>query len=60
MKVLHITASIDKSAGGPSRSVPKTCIELAKLGIATEIMTNTIEQPVELPSHSKLKMTYNL
>jgi hypothetical protein len=30
MKVLHITNSIDKSvAGGPSRSVPQTCIELA-------------------------------
>jgi hypothetical protein len=29
MKVLHITNSIDKSVGGPSRSVPQTCIELA-------------------------------
>ena len=58
MKVLHITASIDKSAGGPSRSVPKTCIELAKLGIETEIMTKTSEHPVEIPSHTNLILTY--
>ncbi|MBK0368797.1 glycosyltransferase [Flavobacterium agrisoli] len=39
MKVLHITNSIDKSTGGPSYSVPTTCIELANHGIFINLIT---------------------
>ena len=53
MKVLHIIASIDESAGGPSRSVPKTCIELAKLGVDIEIITQTSPNPVKIPKNEQ-------
>jgi glycosyltransferase involved in cell wall biosynthesis len=58
MKVLHIIASIDESAGGPSRSVPKTCIELAKMGVDIEIITQPSPNPVKIPKNENLKLVY--
>nr|WP_319569928.1 glycosyltransferase [uncultured Draconibacterium sp.] len=48
MKILHIIGSLDKSAGGPSRSVPQTCIELAQLGIQVEIFCRPSKDPVSV------------
>lgn len=58
MKILHLTGSIDKSAGGPSRSVPKTCVELAKLGLEIELVTQASRHPVKIPHQRGLKLTY--
>ena len=58
MKVLHITSSIDKSVGGPARSVPKTCIELAKFGVAVELITQQSANAVVIPTTKNLTLTY--
>lgn len=58
MKVIHVIASIDKSTGGPARSVPQTCIELAKLGIEIEIITQKSENPVPTPNLPNLKISF--
>lgn len=58
MIVLHIISSIDISSGGPSRSVPQTCLELAKLGVNVEIITQVTENPVIIPKNKKLKVSY--
>jgi glycosyltransferase involved in cell wall biosynthesis len=58
MKVLHITNSIDKSSGGPSRSVPQTCIELAKLGIRIELVTQSSADMVAIEESSHLTVQY--
>jgi glycosyltransferase involved in cell wall biosynthesis len=58
MKILHITNSIDKSSGGPSRSVPQTCIELAKLGISIELVTQGSADMVAIEESSLLTVQY--
>jgi glycosyltransferase involved in cell wall biosynthesis len=58
MKILHITNSIDKSSGGPSRSVPQTCIELAKLGISIELVTQGSADMVAIEESSHLTVQY--
>jgi len=58
MKILHITNSIDKSSGGPSRSVPQTCIELAKLGISIELVTQESADMVDIEESSHLTVQY--
>ena len=58
MKVLHVIASIDESTGGPARSVPKSCIELAKIGVEIEIITQKSENPVPIPETENLTITY--
>lgn len=58
MKVLHITSSLDKSAGGPSRSVPQTCLALAKLGVEIEIICLPSVNPVKIESHPRLHVTF--
>jgi len=58
MKVLHIINSIDKSTGGPSRSVPQTCIELSKLGVDIEIVTQETADMVGIKENSHLKVKY--
>lgn len=58
MKVLHIINSIDKSTGGPSRSVPQTCIELSKLGVDIEIVTQESADMVAIKENSHLKVKY--
>jgi glycosyltransferase involved in cell wall biosynthesis len=49
MKVLHIIASLDESTGGPARSVPQTCVELAKLGVEIEIICQPHPKSVKIP-----------
>lgn len=58
MKVLHIINSIDKSTGGPSRSVPQTCIELSKLGVDIEIVTQESADMVAIKENLYLKVKY--
>lgn len=58
MKVLHITNSIDKSTGGPARSVPKTCIELAKHGISVNLITQESSDMVELAENDYLSVNF--
>jgi glycosyltransferase involved in cell wall biosynthesis len=58
MKILHITSSIDKSSGGPSRSVPQTCIELAKLGISIELVTQESANMVVVEESSHLTVHF--
>ncbi|WP_426092459.1 glycosyltransferase [Flavobacterium sp. DSR3-2] len=58
MKVLHITNSIDKSAGGPSRSVPQTCIELGKLGITIKLITRKSADAVIIKETSHLTVEF--
>lgn len=57
MRVIHITSSIDKSTGGPARSVPKTCIELAKLGVEVDLITQPSLDPVYIPNIKNLRLT---
>ncbi len=58
MKALHIIASLDESTGGPARSVPQTCIELAKLGVDIEIICQPSANPVKVPEHPNLKVQF--
>jgi glycosyltransferase involved in cell wall biosynthesis len=58
MKVLHITDSIDKSTGGPARSVPQTCIELARLDVTIELATQESSDMVNLVERAHLTVRY--
>jgi glycosyltransferase involved in cell wall biosynthesis len=58
MKVLHVTNSIDKSTGGPARSVPQTCVELAKLDVTIELITQESSDMVKLAERSHLTVRF--
>lgn len=58
MKILHIVGSIDKSAGGPSRSVPQTCENVSKLGIEIELITRPSENPVKVNVSDNFKLKF--
>jgi len=57
MKIIHIVGSIDKNAGGPSRSVPQTCENVSKLGIEIELITRPSENPVKVNTSNNFKLT---
>ena len=57
MKIIHIVGTIDKSAGGPSRSVPQTCEYLSKLD---EVSIQLITQPTKAPVEVKASSTFTL
>lgn len=54
MRTLHLVASLDKSAGGPSRSVPQTCEQLALLGNDIVLISKRGNDPVKINSTSNL------
>lgn len=58
MKVLHITNSIDKSTGGPARSVPQTCVELARLDVTVELVTQESSDMVKLAERAHLTVRF--
>ena len=58
MKILHIIHSIDKSTGGPARSVTKTCVELAKLGVSIELLVQESSNKIEVPVTDNLTINY--
>lgn len=58
MKVLHITNSIDRTIGGPARSVPQTCVELARLDVRIELVTQKSSDMVKLPGSSHLTVHF--
>lgn len=58
MKTLHILSSIDKSSGGPARSVPKTCEYLSKLDVCVELLSRQTDKPVEVKTSSDFKLYF--
>jgi glycosyltransferase involved in cell wall biosynthesis len=58
MKVVHIVNSIDKSTGGPARSVPQTCAELARLDIAIELITQESSDKIKVPQNEHLTVRF--
>lgn len=58
MKVLHIIASLDESAGGPSRSVPLTCRYLARAGVQIELIAAPSANLVELQLEEGLQVRF--
>ena len=45
MEVLHCISSLDKSGGGPARSVPSLCIGLINIGIQSKILAYSSQNP---------------
>lgn len=45
MKVLHCISSLDKSGGGPVRSVPTLCVGLSKVGVQCEVLAYNSRNP---------------
>ncbi|MDQ5928933.1 MAG: hypothetical protein QG594_711, partial [Bacteroidota bacterium] len=58
MKVLHIVNSIDKSTGGPARSVTHTCVELAKLGVSISLITQDSLDKIDVEVTNNLTISY--
>lgn len=58
MKVINIISSLDKSAGGPSRSVPQTCKYVSCEDIDVDIITRKSKDPITINREDKLNV-YN-
>jgi glycosyltransferase involved in cell wall biosynthesis len=58
MKVLHVINSIDKSTGGPARSVSQICDGLAKLGVTIELVTQESSDMIKLKDRANLKVRF--
>lgn len=58
MKVFHIIGSIDKSSGGPARSVPKTCEYVSGLGVDIELITKPSKNPISVQTSSSFKVSF--
>ncbi len=58
MKIITVIGSIDKSLGGPSRSVPQVCEKLANNDLKIEIITRPCKNPVKVNESENLKITY--
>lgn len=58
MNVLHITNSIDKSVGGPARSVPQTCAELASLDIHIKLLTQNSANKVPITETDRFIVSF--
>ncbi|RTY96071.1 hypothetical protein EKL98_16715, partial [Flavobacterium bomense] len=58
MKVVHIVNSIDKSTGGPARSVPQTCVELAEHDITIELITQESSDMVKVADRASLTVRF--
>lgn len=58
MKVIHIVGSIDKSSGGPARSVPKTCEYVSELGVEIELITRPSKDPINVNTSKNFKVSF--
>lgn len=58
MKVIHVVATLDESAGGPSRSVPQTCKQVSKLGVEVELIARPSMNSVNISVSSNFKVNY--
>ncbi len=58
MKVLHIIGSIDKSDGGPSRSVPQICEQVSQLGVEIELITRRSAHPIKVNTSKTFKLSF--
>ena len=56
MKVVHIVASLDKKAGGPSRSVPQTCEFVSELGVNIDLITRPSKDQVNIKTNDNFKL----
>jgi len=59
MKILHLVGSLDKSTGGPSRSVPQTCEQLAKLQVDIELVARPSAHPVKVQAFPNLNVKFH-
>ena len=58
MRVLHIISSLDRNAGGPSRSVPQTCEQLAEIGVDITLISGRSEDPVKITQSDNLRVLF--
>jgi len=58
MRVIHVTNSIDKSVGGPARSVPQTCAELASLDIHIKLLTQSSANKVPITETDRFIVSF--
>lgn len=58
MKILNIVGSLDQNAGGPSRSVPQTCVQVSELDVAITLVARPSEQPVVVDTSENLKFLF--
>lgn len=58
MNILHIVGSLDKSAGGPSRSVPQTCEQVSQLEVAITLVARSSVHPVVVHTSENLNVQY--
>jgi len=58
MKILHVVGSIDKSAGGPSRSVTQTCQYVSQLNMEIELVTRPSEDPVSVNTSANYSLNF--
>lgn len=57
-KILHVVGSLDKSTGGPSRSVPQSCEQLSALGLKIELFARPSDSPVEIKTSQNLNVKF--
>lgn len=58
IRVVNVIGSIDKCAGGPSRSVPQTCEHLSKLSVKIELITQRSGNMVNINVSPNFKVTF--
>ncbi|KXX72552.1 glycosyltransferase [Flammeovirga sp. SJP92] len=58
MKILNVIASLDKSAGGPSRSVPTTCNGISHLGTHITLLSNKSDNPVKISKNKNFEVIF--
>ncbi len=58
MNVVHIVGSLEKKAGGPSRSVPQSCEFLAKMKINIDLITNPGVDVVKVNTNAHFKVLF--
>ncbi|MDD3078972.1 MAG: glycosyltransferase [Paludibacter sp.] len=58
MNILHIIRSIDKSTGGPARSVTQICEQLSLLGVDVDLVTNDSPSPVVVNTSAHFRLIF--
>jgi glycosyltransferase involved in cell wall biosynthesis len=59
IKVINIIGSIDKSIGGPARSVTQACKFVSKKGIKIDLITRKSDNPVSIVQTNIFKLKYH-
>ncbi|NJB83252.1 glycosyltransferase [Wenyingzhuangia aestuarii] len=58
MKIIHVVATLDISAGGPSRSVPQTCEYLSKQNVNIELIARPSNNPVKVNTSDNFRVKF--